>query len=251
MALYYISKMFKQNKYTKWYLSIIERARSTQRSGYVENHHIIPLCMGGDKKDKTNIVALSAREHLVCHMLLLKMVDGQIKYKLAGGLHRMIYSNPGKRKLSIPSRHFALAREQYARSQSERMKQLPRTKQWNENIGKASKGRIMSAEQKLKISISNSGENHWCYQKTGTMTNKKHSDESREKMSKALSGENHPMFGKKGESHYNFGRKSSRETKAKLSLAQTGKVQTDEHKTKRLLALKEHHARKRAEKLSI
>jgi hypothetical protein len=61
--------MFNNTKYTKWYFSIVDAAKST--SGYTEQHHIIPKCLGGTD-DADNLVNLSAREHFVCHWLQLK-----------------------------------------------------------------------------------------------------------------------------------------------------------------------------------
>ena len=52
---------------------MIERARNRVIDGYVERHHIIPRSLGGTD-DPSNIVALTAREHLVAHMLLPRFV---------------------------------------------------------------------------------------------------------------------------------------------------------------------------------
>ena len=58
--------------YQKHYDALINRARSRTLTGYKERHHCIPRCMGGSD-DKSNIVELTAREHFVCHQLLVKM----------------------------------------------------------------------------------------------------------------------------------------------------------------------------------
>lgn len=58
--------------YKKIYNTIVETAKHRINDGYVEKHHIIPRCMGGTD-DSTNIVALTAREHFVCHQLLVKI----------------------------------------------------------------------------------------------------------------------------------------------------------------------------------
>ncbi len=59
------------NKYQKWYDSLIERARTRALEGYVETHHIIPKCLGGTN-DSSNLVKLTAREHLIAHLLLYR-----------------------------------------------------------------------------------------------------------------------------------------------------------------------------------
>ena len=60
--------------YYKIYNSIINNVKNRPRDEniYYESHHIIPKCLGGnDKKD--NLVLLTAREHFICHLLLVKM----------------------------------------------------------------------------------------------------------------------------------------------------------------------------------
>ena len=48
---------------------------------YVEKHHIIPKSLGGNNR-KENLVNLSAREHFICHRLLVKMLNGDAKNKM-------------------------------------------------------------------------------------------------------------------------------------------------------------------------
>ncbi len=81
--------IFLDNKYTKWYKNIIEIATSTPRDKPYETHHILPKCMGGSN-DISNLVRLTPREHLICHILLTKMVPpGTLEsYKL----HKAIMS---------------------------------------------------------------------------------------------------------------------------------------------------------------
>lgn len=71
--------MFLDNKYTKWYWSIIRSRSSLPREkgsqSYYENHHIVPASLGGrDQKD--NKILLTAKEHFICHLLLTKMTTG-------------------------------------------------------------------------------------------------------------------------------------------------------------------------------
>ncbi len=79
--------MYLTNKYTKWYNNIIltAKARSLLKIGYSEKHHIIPKSLGGNNS-KDNIVALTAREHYVCHLLLPKMTTGKDRNKMAYAL---------------------------------------------------------------------------------------------------------------------------------------------------------------------
>jgi hypothetical protein len=73
--------------YRRVYDNLIDNAvernwnRSTA-SCYVEFHHIIPKCIGGcDSAD--NVVCLTAREHFVAHLLLVKMYPEESKLVFA------------------------------------------------------------------------------------------------------------------------------------------------------------------------
>lgn len=58
--------------YITHYDRLIERARSRTLEDYCERHHIIPKCMGGDNSPE-NLVDLTAEEHFVAHLLLIKI----------------------------------------------------------------------------------------------------------------------------------------------------------------------------------
>jgi hypothetical protein len=62
--------------------------------GYCECHHIIPKCMGGTN-DKTNLVFLSAREHFIAHILLIKIYPSN--YKLLLACSRMLTDKQGNK----------------------------------------------------------------------------------------------------------------------------------------------------------
>lgn len=60
--------------YIRVYWSIIHNRLDNKVDGYVEHHHIVPKSEGGtDNND--NIVALTAREHYICHLLLAKIYN--------------------------------------------------------------------------------------------------------------------------------------------------------------------------------
>ncbi len=57
---------------------IINRQNNPLSKGiYTEKHHIIPKSLGGSN-NKSNIVALSAREHFIAHWLLAKIYGGKM-----------------------------------------------------------------------------------------------------------------------------------------------------------------------------
>ena len=86
-----ISMLFIDNKYTKIYYRIINRAKhrnhiKRSNDGY-QTHHIIPRCI--DRSNNSdNLVVLTFKEHRVCHCLLIKMQltkNAEIKMRHAYG----------------------------------------------------------------------------------------------------------------------------------------------------------------------
>lgn len=87
--------------YQKIYDSLINRAKNRQLNSYIEKHHIVPRCIGGDDS-VDNLVALTPEEHYVAHQLLhriypnnfgllnatLKMCQGRTNNKLYGWIRR-------------------------------------------------------------------------------------------------------------------------------------------------------------------
>ena len=78
--------------YEKIYSQITERAKTRHLEGYKEKHHIVPKCMGGTD-EKENIAELTAREHFLCHKLLVEMYP--LNHKLIWALWLMAI---GKKK---------------------------------------------------------------------------------------------------------------------------------------------------------
>lgn len=68
--------------YEKIYNQIVERAKNRVLDCYTESHHIIPRCMGGGD-EKENLVNLTAREHFICHRLLVQIHPSNNKLKFA------------------------------------------------------------------------------------------------------------------------------------------------------------------------
>jgi len=81
--------MYLLNKYTKWYDNIIGSARLRVIDGYTENHHIIPKSFGGSNKEE-NLVRLTAREHFICHLLLIKMTHGKQQQQMIHSAHFLL-----------------------------------------------------------------------------------------------------------------------------------------------------------------
>jgi hypothetical protein len=85
--------MFLENKYTKTYLRLMEKAIfRTKPEGYTERHHIIPKSLPNTYKHyKFNLVILTVKEHFIAHLLLSKMLpEEENKKKMIDALHTMI-----------------------------------------------------------------------------------------------------------------------------------------------------------------
>jgi hypothetical protein len=64
--------------YFRIYDRLIERAKNRLLEGYNEQHHIVPVCMGGTN-EQANLVSLTPEEHYVAHQLLVKMYPSNRK----------------------------------------------------------------------------------------------------------------------------------------------------------------------------
>ena len=109
------------NKYTKWYNQIVERAKFRIINDYTESHHIIPESMGGPDTAE-NLVELTAREHFICHWLLVKMTTGEDHWKMVNALRMMRAEKSGQQryKTKITARVYENLKKEYSALQSER-----------------------------------------------------------------------------------------------------------------------------------
>ena len=97
--------MYLSNKYTIVYNNIINRAKARVLDEYSEKHHIIPRCLGGTDK-KENLVRLTAREHFICHRLLVKMVEGKAVFQMMKAVHIMTMQNKSQIRYTVTSKIF-------------------------------------------------------------------------------------------------------------------------------------------------
>lgn len=126
--------MFIKNEAHNQYYAIIQNAqsicpRNVKKSeamrlrGYIEDHHIIPKCLGG-QDILSNKVWLTAEEHFTCHKLLTEMTVDTANGKMWSALWRMMnkQSKNQVRDYTIDAKEYAVAREQNAKNHSIRMK---------------------------------------------------------------------------------------------------------------------------------
>ena len=190
--------MFKDNKYTALYTSLTTRAKGRVLTEYTERHHIIPQSLGGSN-EKDNLVDLTAREHFICHWLLIKMTEGEDRSKMLYALNGMRAGNRFQQRYSssITARVYERYRIEHAANHSLTMKgKIP-----------PNKGRKMSDEQK-QLLRERAKANH--------ASGKMYSAESQAIRIAKVTGQ-----------------KRTEETKIKMSLASIGKLKgpmTEEHR---------------------
>lgn len=111
------------NKYSKTYFAITSNAKQRTTEGYTELHHIIPQSMGGSN-DKENLVELTAREHFICHWLLVKMTEGDDRSKMLYALKGMKAENKHQQRYhtKITARVYETYRIEHSINHSKVMK---------------------------------------------------------------------------------------------------------------------------------
>ena len=149
---------FIDNKYTKLYFKIIQRATARRIDGYREQHHIVPKSLGGSNKSD-NLVSLTAKEHFICHLLLTKMVEGAAKKKMTYALWLLCNVKNSTQQRYIPnSSTYEKVRIQHSINTSQKFKGVKKTY------------------------------SHWL--------NRTHSQETKQKQSLIKQGQNNPMYGR-------------------------------------------------------
>lgn len=191
------ANIFKTNKYSKWYYTLIQRAASRiqDNSTYYETHHIVPKSLGGDDS-RENLVCLTAKEHFVCHLLLTKMVDGRPMYQMIKALHMMTISSRHQNR--ITGSKYQILKIKAAQAHSILTKGRPKH----------------SPETRLRMSLAAKG-------RPGPNLGKKLTPEQSQRRSEQIR-----------KAFADGSRSVSEETKAKISKSNTGQKRTNETKIK-------------------
>lgn len=205
--------MFNNTKYTKLYYQIINPTLSRTLDTYKELHHIIPRSLGGtDEKD--NLTYLTAREHFICHWLLVKMTEGAARSKMIYALQGMRAQNNSQQRYEtqITSRVYEHYRIEHARIHSETMKGRPA---WNK--GRKLEGAELEKqrERTRNRQIDSIKQAEGQQKRIAKVTGRKDTEEAKLKKSVALKGRTKgPM---------------SEEEKLKRSLKQKGLAKKEGH----------------------
>ena len=221
------------NKYKQWYTNITDRAKNRHLDSYTESHHIVPRSLGGGD-DMDNLVNLTAREHFICHWILVKMTTGQERHKMLNALRMMRAEKEGQQRYNtkITARVYESIKQEYAELQSKTFK----------GKGNGMFGKHHTQEAKDKIRQKNLG--------------KKLTPEQVEKLKKAMTGKKKPPITEEhraklsaagsGKNNANYGKTASEETRKKIGDKLRGRKQTEEEKLARSLA---NMGKKREKKL--
>lgn len=111
-------------KYHRWYNAIISKRLNLKPSGYSETHHITPRCLGGTDA-KENLIELTAREHYICHLLLVKMFESEKHnaIKLIRAFLMMSHcASPNHKRVRFNSKIYSSLREKFSELLSQQMK---------------------------------------------------------------------------------------------------------------------------------
>ena len=220
------------NKYKQWYTNITDRAKHRQLDGYTESHHIVPRSLGGND-DPTNLVNLTAREHFICHWLLVKITVGESRSKMIYALRMLRAENHGQQRYhtKITSRVYESIKQEYSEIASKNgmgeknsMWGKTHTTEAKEKIRQKNLGNKLTPEQHARLVANTTG-------KKKPPVTKEH---------KAKLSSNHKS------KQPNFNGSLSEETRKKIGDKLRGRKQTEEEKLVRSLA---NMGKKREKKL--
>jgi len=224
--------------YFRIYSGVIDKAllqsRKKKHGVYYEKHHVLPKCMGG-LNNKENLVLLTAKEHFICHKLLLEIYPNEkglfYAYKAMCNMR-----NSNLRDYIVGSREYERVKIKhgikysgenhymFGRKFSEETKEKLR----QANLGKNNPLYGIGHSEETKIKMSKSRKGKYVGVKLSKETKgkiseslkgRKHSEETKIKISKSLRGK----F---------LGKKLSEETKEKIKQGNLGKKQSEETKEK-------------------
>lgn len=167
------------NKYGKWYIALVNKARAQSPSGYVERHHVLPKSMGGNDA-KENLVKLSARQHFIAHALLMRCTTGKSKSRMVFALMCLLRMSNRHHVRYVPrsSTIVEAARQEYSLHISKTLRGRPNT--WTkstsevqkESLRKVNRERVWTDEQRQRLADS-------CKSRTG----EKRSEEGKKNLS--------------------------------------------------------------------
>lgn len=199
---------FLENKYARWYFSIVSMAKENRNIGIFEKHHILPKSLGGGNEQE-NLVLVTPREHFLLHRLLCRMTVGRDHRSMCWAIHRMMYN---ERHTVSNSHTYEILRGEHR----EMLRNSPhyKTPEWSRKIAEVVKSTWENNESR-KLEASRKMKERW---KSGKLH------------ARDQSGEKNCMYGRepwnKGKKYPGSGRSGSLNSQAKqfTILTPTGEV---------------------------
>lgn len=127
------------NKYKRIYDAICERGRQRTPVGYTEKHHVIPKSLGGSRR-KDNLLRLTAREHYIAHLCLVRCTSGNDQRKMICAVHMFRYLL-GKHITKFSAELFEANRKVMAKAVSESRRGFRHSEESKAKIRQAAVGR--------------------------------------------------------------------------------------------------------------
>lgn len=159
--------------YQKVYDQLVQKNHTFSKGEYFETHHKVPVSLGGTD-DKSNLVNLSAREHYIAHLLLVKIAEvggnAQAHEKMLYAFNCMKWGRcEGERSFRFNSRLYQALKERYSKLRS-RMMKTPHN---------PSKGKHWICNKDLKLSICiEPNALYWDYLASGWRTGRYYSEQA-------------------------------------------------------------------------
>ena len=158
---------FNSTKYGIVYIKILQKANNEDRTKlkkedpsyvYYESHHILPKSIYPEYKNlkdfPLNSVLLTAREHFICHILLMKhyrkLNNKGAFFKMSRALHRL--NSDGKHNSKIYEK--LRLNLSHTEETKEKMRGRVFTMEHKSKLSKANLGKVLSKETRLKMSNS-------------------------------------------------------------------------------------------------
>lgn len=237
--------------YVAIYERLVNRARNRALEGYKERHHVVPRCLGGSD-DPSNLVDLTAPEHAVAHLLLVKIYPGNLKLVFAANI--MLVNANGARYPMSRNKQYGWLKELAAKAMGDLKRGSVQSEETRKKIGDSLRGVPKSENHVRQMSERMIGT-------VGLRLGAILSDETKEKMSTAATArkqdgralveaqaaktpeERKAAASKAWETRRANGTdKFSDEQRAKMSAAQRARIETPEEARAR--ALKAHETRR-------
>lgn len=138
--------------YKKHYENLISKARnrSILKSEYSEVHHIIPKSLGGDDS-KDNLISLFPEEHLVAHLLLVKIYPHNQKLIYAANMMTNGSANSNQNG-RITNKEYSWVKKMHAKAVSEFHSGKVLSQETRQKIGNGNRGKVRTEEYKNKMS---------------------------------------------------------------------------------------------------